>query len=86
MDWNVIVTVRAGPGHGKALLDGLKRLGEFHATDFKYVCYGRVEDASALLEAVSAARQAARRGRSIWHGCCRWSGFLPSTPRISSNA
>lgn len=58
MDWNVIATVRAGPGHEKALLDGLKRLGEFHATDFKYVCYGRVEDISALLDAVAAAQRA----------------------------
>lgn len=55
MEWNVVVTVRAGPGHEKALLDGLKRLGEFHATDFKYVCYGHVEAPSALLEAVASA-------------------------------
>lgn len=57
MDWNVIVTVRAGPGHEKAVLDGLKRLGEFHATDFKYVCYGHVADPLTLLEAVATAQQ-----------------------------
>lgn len=58
MDWNVIVTGRAGPGHEKTLLDGLKRLGEFHATDFKSVYYGHVADPLALIEAVAAAQQA----------------------------
>lgn len=58
MDWNVIVTVQAGPGHQKGLLQGLKGHGEFHATDFKYVCYGRVADLPGFLEAVRAAQQA----------------------------
>lgn len=58
MDWNVIATVREGPGHEKALLAGLKRLGEFHASDFKYVCFGRVEDPAAFLETVRQAQAA----------------------------
>lgn len=58
MDWNVIVTVLAGPGHQKTLLQGLKAHGEFHATDFKYVCHGRVADVAGFLEAVWAAQQA----------------------------
>jgi tRNA(Ser,Leu) C12 N-acetylase TAN1 len=58
MDWNVIVTVRAGPGHEKALLQGLKGYGEFHASDFKYVCYGRVDNLPAFLAAVQDAQQA----------------------------
>lgn len=58
MDWNVIVTVRAGPGHQKGLLQGLRGHGEFHATDFKYVCYGRVADLPGFLDAIRAAQQA----------------------------
>jgi tRNA(Ser,Leu) C12 N-acetylase TAN1 len=58
MDWNVIVTVRAGAGHQKGLLQGLKAHGTFHATDFKYVCYGRVADLPAFLDAVRTAQQA----------------------------
>ncbi len=54
MEWNVIATVREGPGHEKALLHGLKRFGEFHPTDFKYVCIGRV-DATNFLETVRQA-------------------------------
>lgn len=61
MDWNVIVTVRAGPGHQRDLLQGLKGYGEFHATDFKYVCYGRVDDLQVFLDAVRAAQQAQER-------------------------
>lgn len=57
MDWNVIVTVLAGPGHQKGLLQGLKAHGEFHATDFKYVCYGRVADPTGFLETVRTAQQ-----------------------------
>ncbi len=65
MDWNVIVTVKAGPGHEKTLLQGLKGLGEFHATDFKYVCCGRVADISQLLEAVHRAHAAGE----AWTDC-----------------
>ncbi len=55
MDWNVIATVAQGPGHERRLLQGLKRLGEFHASHFKDVCLGRVADAPAFLEAVREA-------------------------------
>ena len=58
MDWNVIATVAQGLEHEKHLLQGLKRLGNFHATHFKDVCMGRVEDLPAFLEAVRQAREA----------------------------
>lgn len=58
MDWNVIATVAQGPEHEKHLLLGLKRLGEFHATRFKDVCMGRVDDLPAFLEAVRQAQEA----------------------------
>lgn len=54
MEWNVIATVREGPGHERALLSGLRRFGEFHPTEFKYVCVGRV-DAPNFLETVRQA-------------------------------
>ncbi|MCS6787411.1 MAG: THUMP domain-containing protein [Thiobacillaceae bacterium] len=60
MDWNVVVTVRAGPGHEHAVLQGLKALGEFHATAFKYVCLGRVEDSCAFLDEVLTAQESAQ--------------------------
>ena len=57
MEWNVIATVREGPGHEKALLRGLRRLGEFHPTEFNYVCIGQA-DSTDFLETVRQARAA----------------------------
>lgn len=56
MDWNVIATVLEGPGHEKALLRGLRRYGEFHPTEFKNVCIGRVDVTAAFLETVREAQ------------------------------
>lgn len=58
MIWNVIATVREGYGHEKRLLHGLRQLGEFHGTSFKYVCCGHVEDVNAFLETVLQAHAA----------------------------
>lgn len=58
MEWSVIATVLHGPGHESALLHGLKRYGEFHATHFPYVCFGRADDLAHLLDVVKQAQAA----------------------------
>lgn len=60
MDWNIIATIARGPGHAKRVLDGLWQFGEFHASSFTDVCYGRVEDVHAFLDAILGVRQQAR--------------------------
>jgi tRNA(Ser,Leu) C12 N-acetylase TAN1 len=66
MDWNVVVTVTAGPGHEHRVLDALGTLGRFHATSFRDVCVGHVEDVAALLEGIRKAREAGKP----------WAGFV----------
>jgi tRNA(Ser,Leu) C12 N-acetylase TAN1 len=56
-NWNLVVTVVPGPGHVHRVLDALRRWGEFHSSNFKDVCLGRVEDTTALLEAIRDARE-----------------------------
>ncbi|MEW5944339.1 MAG: THUMP domain-containing protein [Pseudomonadota bacterium] len=53
--WNMIVTAAPGPGREYHLLRELNRLGEFHPTEFKDVCIGRVENTDRFLEAVRLA-------------------------------
>jgi tRNA(Ser,Leu) C12 N-acetylase TAN1 len=60
VDWNVIVTVNAGPGYERELLGALAGLGRFRPTAFHGVCMGRVADMEAFLEAIRAAREAAK--------------------------
>lgn len=57
-DWNVIVT--SLPGHFRFLLDGISRFGQFHSTEFKDVCVGRVENVHEFLDSV---RDAYARGK-----------------------
>lgn len=66
MDWNVVVTVTAGPGHERRVLDALGTHGHFHATSFRDVCVGRVADVAELLEAIRTAREEGRP----------WAGFV----------
>lgn len=66
MDWNVVVTVTAGPGHEHRVLDALRLHGDFRATSFRDVCVGRVADLAAFLEAIRTARE---EGRA-------WAGFV----------
>lgn len=54
-NWNIIVTAAPGPGREHHLLRELSRLGEFHPTEFKDVCIGRVEDIGRFLEAIRLA-------------------------------
>lgn len=54
-NWNVIVTTLPGVERERALLKELKRLGEFHPTQFKDVCLGRVPDTAQFLEVVRQA-------------------------------
>jgi tRNA(Ser,Leu) C12 N-acetylase TAN1 len=60
MDWNVIVTVRAGPGAEHRVLGALARFGRFHATVFRDVIVGRVPDVEALLGGVERAADEGR--------------------------
>jgi tRNA(Ser,Leu) C12 N-acetylase TAN1 len=60
VDWNAIVTVKAGPGYERELLGALARLGRFRPTAFRGVCMGRVDDVEAFLEAIRAAREAGK--------------------------
>jgi tRNA(Ser,Leu) C12 N-acetylase TAN1 len=57
MDWNAIVTVKAGPGYQRELLGALAGLGRFRPTAFHGVCTGHVDDVAAFLEAIRAARE-----------------------------
>jgi tRNA(Ser,Leu) C12 N-acetylase TAN1 len=66
MDWNVVVTVAAGPGHEHRLLGALGAFGRFRPTAFRDVCMGRVEEIAAFLEAIRSAREAGRP----------WAGFV----------
>jgi tRNA(Ser,Leu) C12 N-acetylase TAN1 len=66
MDWNVIVTVTAGPGHEHRVLGALGAFGRFRPTSFRDVCVGHVEDLTALLEAIRSAREAGKP----------WAGFV----------
>jgi tRNA(Ser,Leu) C12 N-acetylase TAN1 len=60
VDWNAIVTVKAGPGFERELLGALARFGRFRSTAFYGVCMGRVDDVEAFLEAIRAAREAGK--------------------------
>jgi len=57
-DWNMLVTVLRGPGREHHVLRELNLLGEFHGTEFRDVCTGRVEDAAAFLETLLRAVEA----------------------------
>jgi len=56
-NWNVIITVAAGPGHESRVLRQLRRLGDFEPTEFKYVCLGHIEDATWFLETLRTGRK-----------------------------
>jgi tRNA(Ser,Leu) C12 N-acetylase TAN1 len=60
-NWNVIVTIVAGPGHESRLLGRLRRLGDFERTEFKYVCLGDIEDMAQFLELLRTARENGER-------------------------
>ena len=60
MGWNILATVVRGPRHEQSVLDGLWQFGEFHASTFRDVCYGRVDDVPALLDAILRLRQEGR--------------------------
>lgn len=66
MDWNVVVTVTAGPGHEHRVLDALGAFGRFRATSFRDVGIGHVADVAGLLEAIRRAREEGRP----------WAGFV----------
>ena len=56
--WNVIVTALPGVAREFALLKELNHYGEFHPTQFKDVCVGRVADMGEFLEAMRLALEA----------------------------
>ncbi len=60
MDWNVVITVKRGPGAESQLLGALARFGRFRRTDFRDVIAGRVENIEAFLEALGAALAAGK--------------------------
>jgi tRNA(Ser,Leu) C12 N-acetylase TAN1 len=60
MGWNVVVTVRAGPGTERRALSALARFGRFRRTQFRDVIVGSAPDAQVVLEAVERARTEAR--------------------------
>ncbi len=60
-NWNVLVTAQPGWGRELHLLRALNLLGEFHPTQFKDVCTGRVEDVTRFLDALLRAREANER-------------------------
>lgn len=57
-DWNILVTAQPGPQHTRPLLNGLRQYGEFHRTEFRDVCIGRVDDVTVFLDSVLAASEA----------------------------
>jgi len=72
--WNILATAVPEPGSMHALLGALNSYGEFHATPFKYVCTGWVEDherfLTALLEASHAGKHwIAHLGRVVPVSC-----------------
>jgi tRNA(Ser,Leu) C12 N-acetylase TAN1 len=58
MKWNVLVTVQPGSGHEHQLLGALSQFGRFHATTFRDVCIGTVEDVGKFLQAIRLAAEA----------------------------
>lgn len=54
-EWNIIVTVKPGPGHEHHLLRELRLLGDFYHSQFKDVCLGYVADMTGFLEAIRHA-------------------------------
>jgi len=65
MDWNIVVTVRAGPQHERDALSALARFGRFRPTHFRDVCLGQVRDTAAFLEALRTALEEQPR----WADC-----------------
>jgi tRNA(Ser,Leu) C12 N-acetylase TAN1 len=61
VDWNVIVTVKRGPGFENQLLGALARFGRFQRTDFRDVIAGQVENTGTFLEALGAALAEGKR-------------------------
>jgi len=57
MDWNLVVTIVAGPHHVHDVLRQLNAFGWFSRTAFKDVCTGEVEDVPAFLEHIAAVRE-----------------------------
>lgn len=60
MNWNVVITVRPGPGRMHQLLGALSRFGRFEHTSFHGVCVGQVDDTDALLENIRRASEAGK--------------------------
>ncbi len=60
MYWNVLITVRPGPGRWRELLGALAGLGRFRPTAFRDVCVGEVADLKAFLEALRGAQADAK--------------------------
>lgn len=58
--WNILATAVPEPGSMHALLGALNSYGEFHATPFKYVCTGWVEDHARFLAALLEASHAGK--------------------------
>lgn len=82
MDWNVVVTVQPGPQFQRELLGALAHFGRFHATPFRDVCIGHIDDRAAFLQALRDARAAGapwtqRLGRVIPVDVVFW--FTPQT-------
>jgi tRNA(Ser,Leu) C12 N-acetylase TAN1 len=61
VDWNVVITVKRGPGFESQLLGALARFGRFRRTDFRDVIAGRVESTQSFLEALGAALAEGKR-------------------------
>jgi tRNA(Ser,Leu) C12 N-acetylase TAN1 len=61
VDWNVVITVKRGPGVENQLLGALARFGRFRRTDFRNVIAGRVENSESFLEALGAALAEGKR-------------------------
>ncbi|HTT40692.1 MAG TPA: THUMP domain-containing protein [Burkholderiales bacterium] len=55
-NWNLIVTIVPGPGHVHEALEHLRALGRFALSSFKDVCVGQVQDVTAFLDGLHAAR------------------------------
>ncbi len=61
VDWNVVITVKRGPGFESQLLGALARFGRFRRSDFRDVIAGRVDSTESFLEALGAALAEGKR-------------------------
>lgn len=57
MDWNLVVTIVAGPHRVRDVLRPLNEFGWFMPTAFKDVCVGDVQDVPAFLDRIADRRE-----------------------------